>query len=55
MNLAAIDCAAEESRKICTDYKIRGFPSIKVSGFIYDIYVLVCFIWSLSPIMAVIV
>uniref|UniRef100_A0A8C7YY54 Sulfhydryl oxidase n=1 Tax=Oryzias sinensis TaxID=183150 RepID=A0A8C7YY54_9TELE len=29
VSLAAVDCAAEENRKICVDYKIRGFPSIK--------------------------
>ncbi|XP_024134693.1 sulfhydryl oxidase 1 [Oryzias melastigma] len=29
VTLAAIDCASEENRKICVDYKIRGFPSIK--------------------------
>uniref|UniRef100_A0A672HW59 Sulfhydryl oxidase n=1 Tax=Salarias fasciatus TaxID=181472 RepID=A0A672HW59_SALFA len=31
VNLAAIDCAAEENRKICTGYKIRGYPTLKVS------------------------
>ncbi|XP_040896863.1 sulfhydryl oxidase 1 [Toxotes jaculatrix] len=29
VDLAAIDCAAEENRKVCTSYGIRGYPSIK--------------------------
>uniref|UniRef100_A0A8C5D3W5 Sulfhydryl oxidase n=1 Tax=Gouania willdenowi TaxID=441366 RepID=A0A8C5D3W5_GOUWI len=29
VNLAALDCAAEENRKICIDYKIRGYPTVK--------------------------
>ncbi|XP_028260221.1 sulfhydryl oxidase 1 [Parambassis ranga] len=29
VNLAAIDCAAEENRRVCTGYKIRGYPTIK--------------------------
>ncbi|XP_069006583.1 sulfhydryl oxidase 1 [Embiotoca jacksoni] len=29
VNLAAIDCAAEENRKVCARYKIRGYPTIK--------------------------
>uniref|UniRef100_A0A3B3YU72 Sulfhydryl oxidase n=1 Tax=Poecilia mexicana TaxID=48701 RepID=A0A3B3YU72_9TELE len=30
VNMAAIDCAADENVKICTEYKIRGYPTIKV-------------------------
>uniref|UniRef100_A0A3Q1AXJ7 Sulfhydryl oxidase n=2 Tax=Amphiprion ocellaris TaxID=80972 RepID=A0A3Q1AXJ7_AMPOC len=29
VNLAAIDCAAEDNRKVCTNYRIRGYPTIK--------------------------
>uniref|UniRef100_A0A3B5ABZ0 Thioredoxin domain-containing protein n=1 Tax=Stegastes partitus TaxID=144197 RepID=A0A3B5ABZ0_9TELE len=29
VNLAAVDCASEENRKVCTSYKIRGYPTIK--------------------------
>ncbi|XP_014861561.1 PREDICTED: sulfhydryl oxidase 1-like [Poecilia mexicana] len=29
VNMAAIDCAADENVKICTEYKIRGYPTIK--------------------------
>ncbi|XP_041861327.1 sulfhydryl oxidase 1 [Melanotaenia boesemani] len=29
VNLAAVDCASEENRKVCTDYAIRGYPTIK--------------------------
>ncbi|XP_047443287.1 sulfhydryl oxidase 1 [Mugil cephalus] len=29
VNLAAIDCAAEQNRKVCINYMIRGYPSIK--------------------------
>ncbi|XP_039984306.1 sulfhydryl oxidase 1 [Xiphias gladius] len=29
VDLAAIDCAAEENRKVCTSYGIRGYPTIK--------------------------
>ncbi|XP_072245636.1 sulfhydryl oxidase 1 [Leuresthes tenuis] len=29
VNLAAIDCATEENRKVCTDYSIKGYPTIK--------------------------
>lgn len=29
VNMAAIDCAAEENMKICMSYKIRGYPTIK--------------------------
>ncbi|KAM4739450.1 sulfhydryl oxidase 1 [Anableps anableps] len=29
VNMAAIDCAAEENVKICMVYKIRGYPTIK--------------------------
>ncbi|XP_054910132.1 sulfhydryl oxidase 1 [Poeciliopsis prolifica] len=29
VNMAAIDCAADENVKICTKYKIRGYPTIK--------------------------
>ncbi|XP_008406134.1 sulfhydryl oxidase 1 [Poecilia reticulata] len=29
VNMAAIDCAADENVKICTEYKIRGYPTVK--------------------------
>ncbi|XP_026161129.1 sulfhydryl oxidase 1 [Mastacembelus armatus] len=29
VDLAAMDCAAEENRKVCISYGIRGYPSIK--------------------------
>ncbi|XP_035504014.2 sulfhydryl oxidase 1 [Scophthalmus maximus] len=29
VDLAAIDCATRENRKVCTSYGIRGFPTIK--------------------------
>ncbi|XP_033477827.1 sulfhydryl oxidase 1 [Epinephelus lanceolatus] len=29
VDLAAIDCAAEENRKVCTSFKIRAYPTIK--------------------------
>ncbi|KAM4629770.1 sulfhydryl oxidase 1 [Polymixia lowei] len=29
VDLAAIDCAVEENRKICIDFGIRGYPTIK--------------------------
>ncbi|XP_071777874.2 sulfhydryl oxidase 1 [Centroberyx gerrardi] len=29
VDLAAIDCAVEENRKVCTGFGIRGYPSIK--------------------------
>ncbi|KAM9761419.1 sulfhydryl oxidase 1 [Menidia menidia] len=29
VNLAAIDCAAEENRKVCTHHGIKGYPTIK--------------------------
>ncbi|KAM4548191.1 sulfhydryl oxidase 1 [Odontesthes bonariensis] len=29
VNLAAIDCASEENRKVCTDYSIKGYPTLK--------------------------
>ncbi|XP_061594251.1 sulfhydryl oxidase 1 [Cololabis saira] len=29
VNLAAIDCAAQESRQVCVDHRISGFPAIK--------------------------
>lgn len=31
LDLAAIDCAAEENRKVCTTYSIRGYPTLKVT------------------------
>lgn len=31
LGLAAIDCAAEENRRVCANYSIRGYPTIKVS------------------------
>lgn len=30
VDLAAVDCAAEENRKICTGFSITGYPTIKV-------------------------
>lgn len=36
MDLAAIDCAAEENRKVCTNYSVKGYPTIKVS---YEMFV----------------
>lgn len=32
VDLAAIDCATRENRKVCTSYGIRGFPTIKVTA-----------------------
>uniref|UniRef100_A0A3Q1H023 Thioredoxin domain-containing protein n=1 Tax=Acanthochromis polyacanthus TaxID=80966 RepID=A0A3Q1H023_9TELE len=32
VNLAAIDCAAEDNRKVCAAYRIRGYPTIKVTN-----------------------
>ncbi|XP_044055233.1 sulfhydryl oxidase 1 [Siniperca chuatsi] len=29
VDLVAIDCAAEENRKVCTDFSIKGYPTIK--------------------------
>ncbi|XP_071343912.1 sulfhydryl oxidase 1 [Trachinotus anak] len=29
VELAAIDCAAEENRKVCSSYGIRGYPTLK--------------------------
>ncbi|KAM4575046.1 sulfhydryl oxidase 1 [Fundulus diaphanus] len=29
VNMAAIDCAAEENRNLCKDYKITGYPTVK--------------------------
>ncbi|XP_026201552.1 sulfhydryl oxidase 1 isoform X2 [Anabas testudineus] len=29
LGLAAIDCAAEENRRVCANYSIRGYPTIK--------------------------
>ncbi|KAJ0065077.1 hypothetical protein NL108_005546, partial [Boleophthalmus pectinirostris] len=31
VDLSAIDCADESNRKVCTDYGIRGYPTLKVS------------------------
>lgn len=30
MDLAAIDCADEGNRKVCTNFGITGYPSLKV-------------------------
>ncbi|XP_023257716.1 sulfhydryl oxidase 1 [Seriola lalandi dorsalis] len=29
VDLAAVDCAAEENRKVCISYSIRGYPTLK--------------------------
>uniref|UniRef100_A0A3Q2QBF4 Sulfhydryl oxidase n=1 Tax=Fundulus heteroclitus TaxID=8078 RepID=A0A3Q2QBF4_FUNHE len=29
VNMAAVDCAAEENRNLCKDYKITGYPTVK--------------------------
>ncbi|MEQ2271314.1 hypothetical protein XENORESO_002504, partial [Xenotaenia resolanae] len=29
VNIAAIDCAAEDNKQICRDYEITGYPTIK--------------------------
>lgn len=30
MDLAAVDCAMMETRQVCLDYGITGYPTIKV-------------------------
>ncbi|GLD69368.1 sulfhydryl oxidase 1-like protein [Lates japonicus] len=30
VDLAAIDCAAAENRVVCTDYSIKGYPTLKL-------------------------
>lgn len=32
VDLAAIDCAATETRQICFDYGVKGYPTIKVQS-----------------------
>lgn len=38
VDLAAVDCAAEENRKVCTGFGIRAYPTIKVLYSILSVY-----------------
>uniref|UniRef100_A0A8C6T0L9 Sulfhydryl oxidase n=1 Tax=Neogobius melanostomus TaxID=47308 RepID=A0A8C6T0L9_9GOBI len=37
VDLAAIDCSEENNRKVCTNYSIKGYPTIKVSRYSRDV------------------
>uniref|UniRef100_A0A7N8XXZ5 Sulfhydryl oxidase n=1 Tax=Mastacembelus armatus TaxID=205130 RepID=A0A7N8XXZ5_9TELE len=43
VDLAAMDCAAEENRKVCISYGIRGYPSIKVKSHVRGVCAGPCF------------